>query len=106
MLNHVNSLCIATLYKGLITYLPFAGLLPRPGPDGFPVLLGPFGGGVVPDLLALDCALAANDPFATVPPFDFALADWIRAAAAFDIEFLDIIFPFFKLNLLSPLGHL
>jgi len=75
MLNLVNNLCTATLHKGLATYLPFDGLLPLPGPDGFPVLLGPFGGGVEPELLALDCALAANDPFDTEPPFDFALAD-------------------------------
>ena len=31
--------------KGLISYLPFGGgLLPLPRPDGFPVVLGPFGG--------------------------------------------------------------
>ena len=75
MQNHVNSEYIAMLYIRTITYLPFGGLLPRSGPDGLPVLLGPLGGGVEPELLAADCALAANEPFETVPPFDFALAD-------------------------------
>jgi predicted Abi (CAAX) family protease len=74
MLNHVNNLYIATLCKGFITYFPLGALLPRLFPDGSPVLLGPFGG-VEFGLLALDCALAANDPFGTAPPFDFAVAD-------------------------------
>lgn len=63
--------------------------MPRPPPEGSPVVLGPLGGRVEPDWLAADCALAAKEPFGTTPPFDLAVADWIRAAAAFDID-LDI----------------
>lgn len=68
-------------------------------------MLGPLGGGVDPDWLAADCALAANDPLGTTPPFDFAVADWIRAAAAFDIEFLGITYSNLIKRILSPLGQ-
>lgn len=68
-------------------------MLPRPPPEGLPVVLGPLGGRVEPDLLAADCALAAKEPFGTTPPFDFAVADWIRAASVFDIR-LGIIFSY------------
>lgn len=42
---------------------------------------------------AVDCALAANDPFSVFPPVAFAVLDWIRDAAAGVIGFLpfDII---------------
>jgi hypothetical protein len=78
------------------------GLLPRPLPEGFPVVLGPFGGVEVPFLeappdlpepfdaallLAADWALAANDPLGTLPQLTLAVADWIRDAAVLDICF-------------------
>lgn len=59
-------------------YLPFAGgLLPRPPPDGFPVLLGPFGGAgrEAAFLAATLLAFAANEPLGTAPPFVLAVAD-------------------------------
>lgn len=60
-------------------------MLPRPPPDGLPVVLGPFGG-----VAAADWALAAKDPLGTAPPFALAVADCMRDAAAFDID-LDML---------------
>lgn len=56
----------------VVNQFPLGGLLPRPPPDGFPVLLGPFVG---VSLAAADCARAANDPFGTAPPLVLAVAD-------------------------------
>lgn len=62
--------------------------MPRPLPEGLPVVLGPFGGVLLP--AAADLALAAKEPLGTEPPLALAVADCMRDAAAFDID-LDIV---------------
>lgn len=64
-------LTLEEAFPAAISYLFFGGLLPRPLPDGLPVLLGPFGGVL---LAAAACALAAKPPLATLPLLDFASA--------------------------------
>ncbi len=44
-----------------INYLPLGAQFPLPPPDGFPVVLGPFGGVHPPDLAIFDpCAVFLN----------------------------------------------
>lgn len=70
------------------------------------MVLGPLGGrGVADDVAAADWARDANEPFGTEPPFVLAVADWIRAAAAFDIVFLGMIYVLLQLFNVSPLGQ-
>lgn len=60
--------------SGIQSSYPFLGGASA-APYGFSDLLGPLGRGVESDLLAADCALAAKEPFATVPPLALASAD-------------------------------
>ena len=60
------------MQRAVASYFAFGGLLPRFLPDTPPVWLGPLGG---LGLLEAACARAANEPLATLPPFDLAVAD-------------------------------
>lgn len=60
-------------------YLPLGGALPRPSPEGFPVLLGRFATGGAFEPLDL---LAGTEPLLVPPDFDIAISLVARGRVA------------------------